>query len=167
MAKLMNKAGGVVHVQFVMTARINYTAIALDLAMWAIKAIEKILKGFLWKGRKEANGGHYLLAWPKVTRPKEFRGLRLFDIKRLSLALRARWPWLHMTEPDKPWAQFQIHVCKEVQSLIGMEVVTMAGDRSNTLFWKDRWLDGKRIKDIALAVYTMVPSRIINKRKVK
>jgi hypothetical protein len=66
--------------------------IALDLPSWAIKAIERILKGFLWKGRKEANGGHCLLAWPKVTRPKELGGLNLFDIRRLSLALRARWP---------------------------------------------------------------------------
>jgi hypothetical protein len=161
MAELMNKAGHAVHVQFVMTAKIIYTTIALDLPMWAIKAIKKILKGFLWKGRKEANGGHCLLAWPK-----ELGGLDLFDIRRLSLALRARWPWLHMTEPDKPWAQFQIHVCKEVQSLIDMAVVTKVGDISNTLFWKDKWLDGKRIKDIAPAVYAMVPNRIINKRKV-
>jgi hypothetical protein len=110
----MKKAGREVHVQFVMTARIIYTAIALDLPMWAIKAIERILKSFLWKGRKEANGGHRLLAWPKVTRPKELGGLGLFDIRRLSLALRVRWPLLQMTEPDKPWVQFQIHVCKEV-----------------------------------------------------
>jgi hypothetical protein len=51
-------------------------------------------------------GGHYLLAWPKVARPKELGGLGVFDIRRLSLALRARWPWLQMTEPEKPWAQF-------------------------------------------------------------
>jgi hypothetical protein len=47
-----------------------------------------------------------------------------------------------------------------------MAVVTKVGDGSNTLFCKDRWLNGKRIKDIAPAVYVMVPSRIINKRKV-
>jgi hypothetical protein len=139
----------------------------MDLPMWAIKAIRKILRGFLWKGRKEANGGHCLLAWAKVTRPKELGGLGLFDIRKLSWALRARWPWLQMTEPDKPWTQFQVHVCKEVHSLIDMAVVTKVGDGSNTLFWKDRWLNGKRIKDIAPAVYAMVPKRIINTRKVK
>jgi hypothetical protein len=134
MAELMNKASRAVHVLFVMTAKIIYTAIVLDLPMSAIKVIKKILKGFLWKGRKEVNGGHCLLAWPKVTRPKELGGLGLFDIRRLSLALWAKWPWLHMTEPDRPWAQFQIHVCKEVQSLIDMAVVTKVEDGSNTLF---------------------------------
>jgi hypothetical protein len=88
----MNRADRAVHVQFVMTAKITYAAIALDLPLWAIKVIEKILRGFLWKGRKEANGGHCLLAWPKVARPKELGRLGVFDIRRLSLALRARWP---------------------------------------------------------------------------
>jgi hypothetical protein len=54
----------------------------------------KNLWGFLWKGRKEAKEGHCLLAWAKVTRPKELGGLELFDIRKLSWALRARWPWL-------------------------------------------------------------------------
>jgi hypothetical protein len=90
MAELMNKVGRAVHVKFVMIAKIIYTAIALDLPLWAFKAIERILKGFLWKGRKEANGGHCLLAWPEVTRPKELGGLGLYGIRRLSLALRAR-----------------------------------------------------------------------------
>jgi hypothetical protein len=48
-----------------------------------------------------------------------------------------------------------------------MAVVTKVGDGSNTMFWKDRWLNGKRIKDIAPVVYDMVPKRTRNKRKVK
>jgi hypothetical protein len=91
-AELMNRAGRAVHAQFVMSARIIYSAIALDLPMWAVKAIDKLLKGFLWKGRKEVNGGHCLLAWPKVAQPKEMGGLGLFDIRSLGWALRAKWP---------------------------------------------------------------------------
>jgi hypothetical protein len=47
-----------------------------------------------------------------------------------------------------------------------MVVVTVIGDGKNTYFWKDRWMDGKRIKEIAPALFAMVPKRIINTRKV-
>jgi hypothetical protein len=94
MAELMNRVGRAVHAQFVMAAKAIYTAIAVDLPLWVVKAIEKILRGFLWKGRQQAKGGHCLLAWAKVARPKELGGLGLFDIRKLSWALRARWPWL-------------------------------------------------------------------------
>jgi hypothetical protein len=70
-AELMNRAGRVVHVQHVMTAKITYTAMAVDFLPWAHQSISKLQKGFLWRGRKEAKGGHCLLAWPKVTHPKE------------------------------------------------------------------------------------------------
>jgi hypothetical protein len=35
------------------------------------------------------------------------------------------------------------------------------------MFWKDQWLHGKRIKNIAPAVYAMVSKRIRNRRSVK
>jgi hypothetical protein len=167
MAELMNRARRAVHAQFVMTAKIIYTAIALDLPLWAIKAIEKSLRAFLWKGRKKINGGHCLLAWAKVARPKELGGLGLFDIRNLSWALRARWPWLQLTEPDRPWNQFQIQVPKEVQSLFDMAVLTQVGDGSNARFWTDRWLNGKRIRDVAPAIYALVPKGIRNSRLVR
>jgi hypothetical protein len=46
-----------------------------------------------------------------------------------------------------------------------MAVVTMVGDGSDTLFWKDIWLDGRKIKDIAPNIYAMVPKRVINMRR--
>jgi hypothetical protein len=71
-----------------------------------------------------------------------------------------------MTDPGRPWTQFQIQSPKEVQSLINMAVVTVVGDGSNTYFWKDRWLNGKAVREIAPTVATMVPKRIFNKRRV-
>jgi hypothetical protein len=99
--ELMNRAGRAVHVQFVTTARTIYTAMAVEFPAWAFKAIEKLQKGFVWKGRKEDNGGHCLLAWPKVARPKDFGGLGIQDVRQLSLALRARWPWLQKKQSSE------------------------------------------------------------------
>jgi hypothetical protein len=91
-AELMNRAGRLVYGQFVMAARVIYTAMVMELPLWAIKAIEKLLRGFLWRGRREANGGHCLLAWAKVARPKELGGLGIQNIKNLGWALRADVP---------------------------------------------------------------------------
>jgi len=52
-----------------------YILLALELPPCALKAIDKIRRGFLWKGRKDARGGHCLFAWPKVTRPIYLGGL--------------------------------------------------------------------------------------------
>jgi hypothetical protein len=46
-AKLMNRVGWTMHVQFVMTAKIIYIAMAVELAQWAFKAIKKVQKRFL------------------------------------------------------------------------------------------------------------------------
>jgi hypothetical protein len=44
--------------------------------------------------------------------------------------------------------------------------VTEIGDGSNTLFWKDMWLNGKKVKDIAPNICAMVLKRIAKKLKV-
>jgi hypothetical protein len=102
-AALMNRVGRSVHVQYVMNAKIIYTAMVVDLPPWAFKAIEKVQKRFVWRGRKQARGAHCLLAWPKVSRPKELGGLGISNVRTLSRALRARWLWLQKSDPNKPW----------------------------------------------------------------
>jgi hypothetical protein len=54
-----------------------------------------------------------------------------------------------------------------VKNLIAAAIITKLGDGANTLFWKDRWLDGKCIKDIAPAVFDLVPPRLANIRLVR
>jgi hypothetical protein len=46
-----------------------------------------------------------------------------------------------------------------------MAVVTVVGDGSDSFFWKDRWLNGRKIKDIAPNIYAMVPRRVVNRRR--
>jgi hypothetical protein len=82
-----------------------YLAMALDLPSWALKAIDKIRRNFLWRGRKKAMGDHCLVAWNKVTRPKELGGLGISHLQHICWALRLRWLWLKkltLTGPGQP-----------------------------------------------------------------
>lgn len=75
---------------------------AIDLPAWALKAIDKIRRGFLWKGRKDVKGGYCLIAWPKATWPLELGGLGISNLQQLGWVLRLRWLWLQKSEPAKP-----------------------------------------------------------------
>jgi hypothetical protein len=46
-------------------------------------------------------------------------------------------------------------------------LVTEIGDGSNTMFWTDKWLHGKRIPDIAPTLFESIPKRIVNRRTVQ
>lgn len=107
-----------------------------------------------------------MISWPKVTRPKDLGGLGIEDIKRLGWALRVRWVWLKKTQPDKPWASFDLQMNGCVNALFSMAVTTEIGDGRNTLFWKDRWQLGQKVEDLAPLIYSMVPKRIANRRTV-
>jgi hypothetical protein len=98
-ANLMTRARRKVQVQYVMTRMIIYLAMAVDLPPRALKDIDKIRKGFLWRGRKEVRGGHCLVARGRVCRPVELGGLGIFSLKELGWPLRMRWLWLAKVEP--------------------------------------------------------------------
>ena len=77
-AELLTKAGRGILVKYVLTSMVIYIMLALELPPGVLKAIDKIRRSFLWKDRKDARGGHCLLAWPKVTRLVFLGGLRNF-----------------------------------------------------------------------------------------
>lgn len=166
-AELMTKVGRATMVQFVLTATVIYHAMALDLPSWAIKAIEKIMRGFLWKGRKEAQGGHCLIAWQRVARPKELGGLGISNIQSLGWALRVWRLWLRKTKPNKPWANLPMQASSQVQAICSMAMATEVRDDRNTLFWQDWWILGQRLEDVTPLIHSMVPKRTTNRRTVR
>lgn len=166
-ANLMTKAGRMVQVQFVLTGMLIYLFMAVEFPAWAIKAIDKIRRGFLWRGRKNALGGHCLIAWLKVCRPKELGGLGISDLKTLGWSLRMRWVWLQKTEPNRPWADFNIHVPDQIKAFFAAAVYSEVGDGATTLFWTDRWLRGQSIADLAPRLLEIIPVWRRRKRTVQ
>jgi hypothetical protein len=45
-------------------------------------------------------------------------------------------------------------------------IISEIGDGTNTLFWKDKWLAGKSIQDLAPNLYALVPKRKASRRTV-
>jgi hypothetical protein len=98
-AELMNHVGQSIHVKFVMTMKIIYTTMGIQCHGLVCKGVSYGRAAKAWKG------GHCLLAWPKVTCPKELGGLGIHDVSMLGWALRAHWSWLQRTKPEKHRAQ--------------------------------------------------------------
>ena len=78
-ASLVSLSGRAVMVRFVLVP--IYLLVALKVPKWFIKAIDKIRRSFLWKGRKEVNGGCGLVAWEKIMRPLELGGLGIQNLE--------------------------------------------------------------------------------------
>jgi hypothetical protein len=141
-ADLMTRAGRKVQVQPVLTGMLIYLAMAVNIPPWAIKAIDKIRRGFLWRGRKEARGGHCLVAWGRVCRPLQLGGLGISSLKELIWALHMRWLWLQKTEPNRPWCSLPIQVPDKARAFFSMVLTSKVGNGANTLFWTDKWIHG-------------------------
>ncbi|WVZ90185.1 LOW QUALITY PROTEIN: hypothetical protein U9M48_036512, partial [Paspalum notatum var. saurae] len=158
-AYLMNRAGRLVMIRAVLTATTIHHLIALDLPKWVIKAIDKLRRGFLWKGREKANGGNCL---DRVQRPLELGGLGIHNLE----ALRIRWLWSQRTDPDRLWGGLHVSVPAKAKAMFEVAVRTVVGDGNTTKFWTDRWIDGKCIADLAPALFAAVQKRAIKCRTV-
>ena len=61
-----------------------YVLIAIKVPKWFIKAVDKLRRAYLWKGRKQINGGSCLVAWEKVQRPLDLGGLGVLNLEYMS-----------------------------------------------------------------------------------
>jgi hypothetical protein len=122
---------------------------AFSIAPWALKAVETLIRGFVWCGTEVANGGRCLMAWVKVVCPTHLGGLGLPDLRTFGIALHLRWLWLAHTDPDKTWVTFRFTVDRAAQAFFDASVSVEVGDGTRALFWEDNWLAGCSIKLLA------------------
>jgi hypothetical protein len=75
-----------------------------------------------------------------------------------------RWEWLRRTDPLKPWQGLNLKTDSKVLDVFQSCVQFILGDGRSILFWKDRWIQGRSIYDLAPAVVEVVPTRRRNSR---
>jgi hypothetical protein len=133
-ADLLTKAGRSVLVQSILTGMLIYSAMVVDLPSATMKNIDKIRRGFLWRGRKNVMGGHCAVAWGRVCRPRELGGLGIFSITELGWALKICWAWLQKTEPCRPWSSLPLHIPRKIREFLKIAMYSEIGNGASTLF---------------------------------
>ncbi|WVZ69147.1 LOW QUALITY PROTEIN: hypothetical protein U9M48_017983 [Paspalum notatum var. saurae] len=88
--KLLSVAGRLVLIKSTLSAIPVHISIATCLFGWAIRAIDRLRRAFLWSGSDILGCGHSKVAWPTLCRPVEYGGLGITDLSLLGLALRVR-----------------------------------------------------------------------------
>jgi hypothetical protein len=164
---MLNRAGRLELVRSTLAAIPIFALMSLDVQAETLLAIEKILRGFLWKGRRDAHGGHCLVAWDRVCMPKELGGLGIINLRKMNIALRTRWLWLSRVEASRPWKEFVIQVPRMVTEIFEAATSSVVGDGASTFFWLDKWLPEGRLKDLAPRLFALIPKRLSRSRLVK
>jgi hypothetical protein len=153
--KFLNRAGRLKLVNSVLSSMPTYFLSVFAPNKWALKRMDRIRRGFFWKGTEEASGGHCLVRWNKVKRPKKFGGLSVLDLELFSRALRLRWLWFQWVDPDRPWAGSEVP-CNEVdRQLFRLSTRVTVGDGHCANFWESAWIDGKAPRDLAPNLYKL------------
>jgi hypothetical protein len=140
---------------------------SLDVQIETLLAIEKILRGFLWKSRRDARGGHCLVAWDRVCMPNELKGLGIINLRKMNLALRVCWVWLSRVEASQPWKEFEIQLPPMVMKFFEAATSSVLGDGASTFFWLDKWLRDGRLRDLAPHLFASILRRLSQARMVR
>ncbi|XP_039130342.1 uncharacterized protein LOC120266746 [Dioscorea cayenensis subsp. rotundata] len=115
----LSMGGRLTLVNSVLSALPTYWMSLFRLPKWVIKAIDRIRRDFLWSSPDIDHPGCRLVAWKNICRAKEQGGWGILDLSTFNLSLLGKWRWKMMG-------------CVSVQVKSGFE----------SLFWKDRWLNG-------------------------
>ena len=158
-AGLLTATGRTTLTQTTLSAILVHVSICCALSAWAIQAIDKRQRGFLWAGTDSAVGGKCKVAWQVVCSPRDLGGLGLPDLRVLGFALRLRWEWMRRTEPDSPWASLLVRDERMVQRMFHASVQFVVGNGASVRFWMDVWHPADPIYCFAPAVFRAVPAR--------
>lgn len=163
---MITRPGRLILVNQVMRARPMHHLIIAEAPKWALERVDKGCRAFFWAGSEEINGGKCVVSWPRVCRPKYLGGLGVMDLSKHGLALRLRWEWLRRMDDSRPWQGLNLAPDKQVRTAFNSLVQWHVGKGDRILFWKDRWIHGSTVAEIAPTILAKVKTRTVNRRLV-
>jgi hypothetical protein len=92
-----------------------------------------------------------------VCRPHELGGLGVANLRRVDVALRVRWSWLHRVDQDKTWWSLPDLGVRTVVTFFAAATVSALGNGETSLFWTDNWIQGSSVRCLAPTVFAVVP----------
>jgi hypothetical protein len=153
---VLNRAGQLTLMSSVLSSMPTYHLSVFPLVAWSHKCIDKICCSFLWKGKAESNGGHCLVAWPLVCKPKALGGLGVLNLDKFGRALCLRWLWKEWMGEDHPWKCLEVP-CNWINRLLFSASTTITnGDGKTTKFRHDSWLNGMAPRNTALHLFELI-----------
>ncbi len=102
---LLSRGGRLVLLNSVLSSVPAFFCSTFRLPSWVIKEIDKIRRGFFWKGRLLKNGFHCLAKWEHVCRPKLQGGLGIRNIRAMNEALLMKHLWKFYCIDPLPWVK--------------------------------------------------------------
>ena len=148
-------AGRVTLTKAVLSSQPVFMLTSLNAPKKVLEDLDKFRKRFLWAGGEALTGGKCKVNWPTVNRPKDLGGLGVLDLEKFATALRLRWVWQEWMEPNKPWVGLGTP-CNDKDKLLFAAVTTIKiGNGAKASFWHSAWIQGRRPKDIAPAIFNI------------
>ncbi|XP_075650954.1 uncharacterized protein LOC142621553 [Castanea sativa] len=105
---LLSFAGRLVLTQATIATIPNYYMQYASLPPKITQCVDKLCCNFLWGSTNNKKKLH-LVNWRKITKPKEYGGLRLQSAKEKNIALLAKLNWRFHQEKDNLWARVLSH----------------------------------------------------------
>jgi hypothetical protein len=134
---MLTQAGRLILVQSILSAMAIFHLMSLDPPPWVLKAIDKIRRAFLWKGTETVQGGHCLVNWKAVCRPKSCGGLGIMSLEAMSTYLRVRRAWNLRTSAGKTWSIMVKPMIDQDRHILNAASAVVVGNRKRCSFWSD------------------------------
>jgi hypothetical protein len=95
---MIAKEGWLTLIKSVLLTMSIHQLVVMEAPIWLLDEINKLTRPFLWAGKKEANGGDFLLTWERVCKLECFGGIGVKNLRLPGLALCVCWEWLKKTD---------------------------------------------------------------------